>query len=598
MLEYLGALWTREPIRGDGYEGYGRIVKGVLTNSNSEAYADKKVRVFVKDWFGIPYYVGKGKTDKNGYFKIKYRWTSGMFSFNYRVVVAVVERIPFSESLKFAKQTISCETIERKASVQQSKIDIGIHKLSVNFRGAASYSKEERVERLSPAQIKVLTQVQKPSRIPSPDYLKRFLVAVFPPMIKRVFANFPGLSAQTAQKIFDTLSQPYERYPNTPEALIDCLLNTVCAVPYKKEGDEVSWTANWDVGPLTGERVDFDKEDSLPNVKVTAVIIDEKVVCQSIEIQFRKEASQKIDPDKVSKNQLEWACYIAKSVFALKGEIEEHLAKGHLLVGIDAEKFFKYIKPENPIFKALAPHLLMVDFINWAGSLGIIFDEGSVLEALTALMGKSLGEFFVSGIVDRANYLAEEDELVQPSLSDDHHKAKAEKAHLKVLQKYVEEFIEKNEEEIEKYWKEIYQWSKSVNKSCPAIPKITKSKTTPSEQDFERLKARMVRLLFLATIGHGIIHGSQAVLMNIFSASLGLEKKALKEKNFAHDGNTKTSQAAYQLFIAHALMRFNTNKLIDNREGNIDPDLLKIIDEHRKEYPKGVRERIPQYVEI
>lgn len=597
MLEYIGSFWSGAPINGPK-EGCERKVKGILTDHTSTPCKDKKVKVFVKDWFGISHYVGKGKTDDKGMFTIKYNWTSGWASSNYRVVIAVIDKVSPFEQLKTAKKTVGLEVIERKVSVQQSKIDIGKYKLPEDYVHAESIEEGAKVERMPPEKIKALTKVQKPSRIPSPDYFRRFLAAVAPVAIKRGLSNLPGVSTKTAQAIFDTLSSKYDHYPNTPEALIDCLMNTVCSVPYKRDGDTVTWEANWDICPLTGNKVEFDKENSLPNVKVVAKIVDDKVICESIEIQFRDEASETFLMDS-PKDDLERACYIAKSVFALKGELEEHLAKGHLLVGIDAEKFFKYITPENAIYKPLSPHLLAVDFINWAGSLGIIFDTGSVLEALTALTGNSLGELFVSGIVDRADYTQGE-ELVQKPLTKDHVKAIGEQVHLKILTLYVDYVIEQNIQEIskEENWKQIYRWSKSVNNRCSAIPKITESKTKPQDGDIERLRARMIRLLFLATIGHGIVHAGQAVLMNVFSASMGMENRALKNEAFAPDGNTNTSKAAYQLFIAWALMRFNTNKLIDNREGNVDPELLKLIDKHREEYPEGIREMIPQYVEI
>jgi len=407
------------------------------------------------------------------------------------------------------------------------------------------------------------------------------------------------ISLEKVQYIFDLVGKKYERYPNTPEALIDCLLNTVCAVPYKLDGNLISWEALWDKSPLTGKQLEFDKEDALPNVRVFAQKDEKqgKLKLHSIEIKFRSDTDWKVVD--LNDDLLDWAIYVAKSVFALKGEAEEHLAKGHLLLGIDAEKFHKYISAGNPLYKALAPHLDQVEFINWIGSMGIIFDKNSILEAVTALMGESLGEIFVGAMVENGDYTRED--LIQLPLSDEHTKAHAEVHHDMVLKEYVNQVLEEDGEKIikPKYWKEIYDWSSSVYGRCNAIPKITESEDGPQQGDLDRLRARMKRLLFLATLGHGGVHAGQGVLTNVFSASMGMNNRALTEDGkFAPDGNTDPRMAAYAIFIARTLMNFETKNLIDDWYKAIDPRLLALVEKYKEGYPEGILEKTPESVQI
>lgn len=585
MTHYLGAMITGSPIRYESNENYNRIIKGQFSyEDDDKPYAEKKVNIFIQGWFGR-FFIGKVRTDEGGKFKFKCHWECGWFS-NLHVILAIMKKArPFSNyGVLCAKKTVSVEEIHLKTSAQTFIIDAG------------EYALKKQV------QPKDLTKVATPTRIQmqSPDYFFRFAKAVFPEAVKRLVVNIAGgrMSLETVQYVFDLVGKQYDHYPNTAGALIHCLMNTVCAVPYRLEDNLIVWEALWDKSPLTGNPLKFDKEDALPNVRVFGKKDTPQgpVKLHSIEIKFRSDSDWKVvNPDD---ELLEWAVYVAKSVFALKGEAEEHLAKGHLLLGIDAEKFQKYISPGNPLYKVLSPHLDQVEFINWIGSMGIIFDNNSVLESLTALTGESLGEVFVSAVVRNGDYTRKDH--VQEPLCEEHTKAHAEMHHLSVLKDYVDQVLIEDGEKIAepKYWKEIHDWTDSVYKRCQAIPRVTESEDGPQNGDMERLKARVGRLLFLATLGHGGVHAGQGVLTNVFSASMGMNNRALKEGKLATDGNTDPRQGAYGIFIARTLMNFETDKLIDNRHGAVDPRLLAIVNKRREGYPPHILKMIPEAVQI
>lgn len=568
VIQYANSFLTGKAHFGarSNIQSLNRSISGKLVYQDDKLPdADVKIHVFAKDLLGVNHFLGKTKTDRDGNFNFRYNWSGTCLDYSHRLVLAVVDsRRPFaSKGFHGAKTDVVVDKIEVTLPVETKKVDLGTK--HVTYGNMPSD----------------LTKLNKPpeTHMHAVGYYWKLFKAVFPEAVKSgvvyLFQNW--ISTASVQKFYDSFGPQYPKTKLTPDALIDELLNKICATDYVQKGDRVTWTAVWD-------GFEMDQVDSLPNVQVDAKLnSDEELKLESISIQFRGEqAPQKIYFDvPVTEAKSNWAIYVALSTFALKGEAEIHLAEGHVLPGIPAKTFFKYIKPSNPIYKLLAPHLGQLDFINWLGSMGIIFGKGSVLD-VSALNEKSIAEVILKFMILKADYLGYS---TKKPICKNHYHAIAEEKYFNLLFAFFEKFVEDHWVEISKSenWEMICRWSTAMNKHFSAIPQMTQVKKDPNDQDKANLVKFMAWLVSKTTFLHWAAHSRQALLTG--SASMNLQRKGKdNEGNLAPFGNTPAVSYSKQLFNARSLLNFDGDAFLQNPYGDMHPELLAYMKKHLKNF--------------
>jgi hypothetical protein len=546
---------SSEPLTEKQISDYVHRIGGRLMYKGDDvALHDIKVRVYAKNFFGQKQYLGSARTDENGQFTFTYKWKPGYFSKNHHLTLGIVGiKRPFSDKgLTCAKSEVALQKIEKTIPVNVHEIDF--KDIPVDFA-------------MVPPNI---TDVIKPPATHEQSFRwkAKLFVASFLEVIKRVVVKLFGwmMSSKSVQGLYSLFGTKYPVRKLTEKNIINELLNEISAVDYRVKGNQVTWSANWD-------GLNLDIKDSLPNVDVVAETTENGgMKLKRISIRYRED--EKATVATPTDKNFRWAAYIARSTFALKGEAEVHLGLGHVLPHIVAKPLFKYLSPQNPIFKLVAPHLGQVHNINYLGSKGIIYGEGSVLET-SALDSDAVTRVIVNTLHTKANYMAYEP---KEPLCDNHHLAKVQKEYFKQLHEYFTKYVEGNKEELTKYWKEIYTFSTKLHKRFNKIPKITTSPDGPQPGDLQRLSKLMAWVVNLTTFHHWAAHSRQNILADIRSCSLAIQHRALnKDNTFNEYGNTSVQAANTQNFISRTLLNWDGDKMVDDPYKNMDPGLLRII---------------------
>lgn len=543
----------------------GRSVQGRLffVDENLPA-TGYKVTLFTKDFFGFKHYAGEAKTDQDGHFKINYEWKPGLLAENHRFVLGVVERRrPFAEQgFHGLKKLVPLQTIDLTTPVNDRDTDLG--------RVAAQFAQ-------IPPKI---TDAMKPEAHHEQPFrwTWKFFKASFPETIKKItiaaFGRFMSISQ--VQGLYNLFGHKYPLRPLTLDNLIHELQNEICAVDYKVDGDKVTWTANWDV-------YTFDQVESLPNVVVHAKKADGQLNVEKIEIKYRQDQEPTVV--KPGDDNLDWGVYVARSVFALKGEGSSHLGIGHVLPHLIAKSFFKHLRPGNPIFDVAAPHLGQLFHINHLGSKGVIYGKGSVLEA-SALDEDAVAGVIVSALTENADYTCYSP---KEPLSDSHYLAKAQLEYYKKLETFFTNYVENNKDAIKANWHQIFNFSQSMHKRFDKIPPVTTSREAPADGDLKRLAQLLTWVVNLTTFHHWSIHSKQQILTDVRSCSLGMVNRGL-DSNGKLDpfGNTPIKVADIQNSIARTLLNWDGDPMVENPYGNMNQGLLDLAKEFTGKLAKEV----------
>ncbi len=571
-LSYLRALQTGRNLTavvvGDdafchhkrSHADHKRSIAGRVFSDNLPV-GGQKINFYIKDFFNFNYFIGSAKSNDAGDFKLNYMWTPGWFTRSQRIVMEVVEeRLPFSkEGLLCVKHDVLLERIERKLPLKIYHNDLRNISLTYELR-----SNDLTV---IPAPL--------PNHTQSPHYFTKFFKAAFPEATKRVFVTLFNrfLSTSNVQRIYDSFGPSYVKRPLTAENLIEELLNHVCSVGASTKDPQIVWEANWDAFEL-------EELNTMPNLRVVAAKTDDGTLkLDSIGIKFRNEAEETIVT--ALDDKLPWALFVARSIFALEGEAKFHLAEGHILPGVCAQEFFTFIKPENPLFAVLQPHLSQLDFINWLGSKGIIFGSGSVLD-ISALTPNSVARVIIDHVKAKADWL---NYKPQVPLAPNHYLAKGENFHFNLLHDFFKEYIQTNKAAIMQDWEAVHSWSVAMHSHLQELPQLTTTLDNPTQIDLDNLAKFCAWLVSKSTFLHWAAHSRQQLLTDVNQASLAMENKALDiTGNLASFGNMLPKNANQQLFVARTLLNFDGDSIFKNPYGDVHPRLLELLNEHKAKY--------------
>ena len=519
-----------------------------------------KVRFYAKTFFGGQEYLGSAKTDRTGRFTFHYEWQARCWQRTHEVVVEMIEqRRPFAtQGLFCAKNKVAIGTANLSFPANQMENDIGDYHLA--YRNIPTD----------------LTVVEKPvpSHMQSPSFFWKLTKAAFPELVKNLLVKLfqTWVTVPQVQKLYDSFGAQYAKRAATPDRLIEELLNEICAVDCEEKEGQVSWKAEWD-------HLEFDMQDSLPNVIVVAQKEKGDLKLKHIEIQFREDLEPRRIP--TGDEKLEWGIFVARSVFALKGEAEVHLAEGHLLPGLAAKAFFKHIKPSNPIFAAAAPHAGQLDFINWIGAQGVIFGKGSVLE-ISSLSDQSVSRIILDHMKKKADYTKD---IPTVPINHQHVRARVSALHYQILLQYFQDLVRGRRQEIVNCKEQIFRWSESMHSKLRDIPKIMASADEFTPQDEERLIRCLAWFVHKTTFLHWSAHSRQQILTDIRTAALAMRKFGLDSTGkLAFGGNMDPVKVNSQLFTARLLLNFEGASLTQNPYGDVDPELIRRIQERKAEY--------------
>ncbi len=437
-----------------------------------------------------------------------------------------------------------------------------------------------RIPKASAARVRLVSEyarqpLQLTATLPPPTtqwqsvpYLISLFKASVPQIPKALFvATFSRwLTGGQVQKIYDSFGPKCPKLELTGENLIDCLLNGIGNVGFRKEGERAVWEADWDDCKLKKGREDF------PNVKVVAKPQNDngqvKYVLESITLKFRDERQEQVvTPDNIEK--IRWAIYLSLAVFGLKGEIEGHLAEGHLFTGEVAIPFFKYITKDNPIYSHVGPCL---DQAHWINFLGVNEPDGIIKKGLDGSPiasqrepgaganggpgTKIMQDLLADGVKKKANWKRP----LETPLGEQDYFNHCLHVHYEMLHEYYTELITNNQQKLTDHWHEIYAWSEAIYSRLPECPKITEREHNPEKKDFENLAIFLARVVSVPTLVHWIRHSRQRPYY-----SFGVRNKALdKNGRFAPDGNTSASDTNDQYLITNTLLNFRAVTFLED----------------------------------
>lgn len=514
---------------------------------------EKEVHIYATNWLGRKKCLGITPLDSSNCFKFNYITPTQVFK-TYNISLEI-----FEKNRPFASQ--------------------GLHGYcEIKPLGKATIQLDNQPEQnltITDEQIKNLTHINKPRSQGnlSINYVMRLVQAVGPEVLKSAMVKlfYPWMTVEKIQKLYDTFGPQYPYNEPTIQNLTNELLNTICAVDFEKNGDQISWTANWD-------GYQFDRENSLPNVSIKARKEQDNLIIESIKIKFRGQEEQTIDPEKSSPEEVKWAIFIARSIFALKGEAEIHLAEGHLLPGIFGESFLTSVSKQNPLYDVTARYLENLEFINWLGGHGIIFGKGSVIE-VSALTEHSVAEVVIKYMKKKADFINYQP--IEP-ITSNHYRASVGKLHYNILLNFFTDYIDKHWDQIALYKHEIFNWSESMHKKLSSIPKIMSSQDHFSkEMEGKRLALCLASLVNQTTFLHWSCHARQELLTHLELASLcSLNNARSPDGSPIKFGNTPKDVANMQLKLSRALLNFKSHRFVDYA----NQELLERIDRVRSSY--------------
>lgn len=474
--------------------------------------------------------LGKTETNKNGEFEILVQKTR---SYSINLPLQIMDDIrPFAMKTLWGNTMVAVDEIRvpLQSNTSYDTIDIGTQ--VITFANAS----------------KSLNEVEKPPRshMPSLDFFRRLNKAALAEVPKIFFITLfkRWLTTEQVQRICDAFGPQFPKEAPTPENLIDALLNQICAVDYEETETGTVWTTTWPHSELKFP-------GSLADVRVVGHFDENRnLLVESITIQFGKDA----EPITVKPNdaRIPWAVYVARSMCALDGEIKKHLML-HTLDGIWSDSFYKYIKPNNPLFALLDPLMGETRWINYLAFKGAISGPGSPIGE-SALTDETFYRILEDAVRANADYRTGSP---KSPLNHQHYLAIGGNQNFNDLLQFFTGFIETNREAIHSTWHQNRRWAQSMKNRLDAIVEFTRVEENPTIEDEKEIALALALAVHRQTFFHYAIHSRQTLLTDVRGVSLGILDQALDENgNFNPYGNATPASAVLGAIIARILLSF------------------------------------------
>lgn len=542
-------------------------VKGQLVSEGDTPWKKAKFNLYDQEGRFLSY----GKTSPDGRFKVLVPKLEGNEEKIGLIFRLIKEDSAPDERLNFLKERWEvAEAAPVKVAVA-SKVDIG--KLDFD-----DYFTEEKVPL---------------------SYTLRVVKAALPAKIKGAVESlkekldfFGTHTVESCQKSFGVESTPL-----TAENTWKLILNGICPIYLKKEGEYLVADIVWD-------RYAFDKEMALPNVKAYFKLEGERGVLREIRVEFQSkiEVGSSEVLDSVTRvyrpgdSDFEEGLRILNSTLHVYGQTVFHLGIGHVYGSFVAQAAYDYL--QNTVFgELILPHTHLIRKIsNELGKTAIFGEEGILnvsslsVDSISHRIADTLGALDPFSFRPRA------------PLTGQHAFSKAQNVHYRNVEEAVREFFDHNWGAIVKEWKMIHAFFDRLHKKSvpyrpweglddlsvfqdsaeiggrvePYLPERTKAKESdgevrsfrpiavdpagPKAVDREMMERFTVDYIHHVTLWHSWLHRSQytdtpfspsVMDLNFAPITLGAYGKG------AYGGVTE-GEAIQQLTIADTFRRFNT----------------------------------------
>lgn len=568
-------------------------VKGQFTGEEAESWQKAKFNVYDGEGRFLSY----GKTSEDGRFKVM---VPKLDSQEEKIDLAfrLIKEDPSPDQrLKFMKER--WEVAEKVVTDIQvsNKVDVG--KLEFD-----DYFTTEKVPL---------------------SYTLRVLKATLPAKIQGAIENlkekfdfFGTHTVASCQKSFGVESTPL-----TVENTWKLMLNGICPLYLKKEGDLLAADICWD-------RYSFDKELALPNVKALFKVEGDKGILQEIHLDFVKRGDAMSSEDFVSNKRVykpgdedfEEGLRALNSTLHVYGQTVYHLGIGHVYGSFVAQSAFDFL--QNTVFgNLILPHTHLIRKISNELGKTAIFGEEGILN-VSSLSVDSISHMIADalGALDPFSFEPRE------PITKNHVFSKVQKVHYKNVREAVKEFFDTNWGSIVKEWKQIHAFfdrlhKKSVpyrpweggedlsvfqdaneigGKADNTLPARTKSKESdakvrsfrpiavdpsgPKGNDREMMERFTADYIHHVTLWHSWLHRSQYT-DTAFSPSpmdLNFAPITLGPMGKGPFGGITEKEAIAELTIADTFRRFNTRAYALVKDETVYPGLLKRIEATADEY--------------
>ncbi|CRX38616.1 hypothetical protein [Estrella lausannensis] len=568
-------------------------VKGQFTGDEDGSWRKAKFNVYDGDGQFLSY----GKTSEDGRFKVavpKLNSREEKVDLTFRLLKE--EQSP-DRRLQFMKERWEvAEKVVPDVKVG-SKVDLG--KLEFD-----DYFKAERVPL---------------------SYTLRVVKATLPAKIQGAIENlkerfdfFGTHDVSSCQNSFGV-----EATPLTAENSWKLMLNGICPLYLKKEGDLLAADICWD-------RYAFDKEMALPNVKALFKVEGEKGVLQQIHIDF-VDRGDALSPEEFTHNEqvyrpgdedFEEGLRAMNSALHVYGQTVYHLGIGHVYGSFVAQSAFDFLQ-HTTFGQLILPHTHLIRKISNELGKTAIFGEEGILN-VSSLSVESISHMIADtlGALDPFSFEPRE------PLTNNHTFSKVQKVHYKNVREAVKEFFDKNWGSMVKEWKLVHAFfdrlhKKSVpyrpwegvadlsvfqdaneigGKADGTLPARTKGKESdtrvrsfrpiavdssgPKGNDREMMERFAADYIHHVTLWHSWLHRSQYTNTPDSPSPLDLNFApiTLGPMGKGPFGGITEKEAIAELMIADTFRRFNTKAYALMRDESVYPGLTARIKATKDEY--------------
>ncbi|MDJ0618847.1 MAG: lipoxygenase family protein [Calothrix sp. MO_192.B10] len=260
------------------------------------------------------------------------------------------------------------------------------------------------------------------------------------------------------------------------------------------EGEEWQYAVNYHTGIYKAEPGGILPEYS----EARFVLRDRTLQVHSIKYELKE---QTITCFPTQDKQWEDAKYYFRSAEYVFQEIQSHLARTHMNMDQYAMAFYRNVS-KNPIRELLYDHFEGLLSINKRGASLIIGNQGFIPEA-SALDPKSVDGVLIEELA-RLNYHWSPAIQELPDPIDNNHFDRAASAMWELLSRYVSEFFENNQPEIQTYWYEIEGMSADL-----MTHSISTSKEKFAINNQEDLQQLCVYIIYHCTFFHSWVNNKQ-----------------------------------------------------------------------------------------
>lgn len=446
-------------------------------------------------------------------------------------------------------------------------------------------------------------------------------------LIQKNYRNPQEPSYDEIQKSFpETLTLILEKdrkgYTRSDEFFGERMLNGFNPVIFKKDKNNPSLYTT----AFNGDKLTLTGKIDLPNYKVKFELKDGKLLPVEITLQFRQDNSLQPNPPLKApqsytpadgKKWLQAKRVVRATHLGVLGEVKAHLAQCHFNIEQYAIAFFRNIR-KNPIRGFLYPHIKEVVHINKFGRK-ILMDpkEGFFAKLEPMIINPDMLQWVRTsmGTYDWTGW--------QPRkpLCEGHTFAKLGNLYWDILTTYVDSFFVANQEEIAYNWSEILNFSnelvknsvpylplsmeqvddgdawydlneiehssnprQEVNGELKAIRPITIS-PQPTEQDIANLKQVCKYVIYQCTFWHSWVHNEHNPEFGELKYGDLLSNGSMGDED---DESVLPGRdvASIILAVSHMLTNFKYGYILKNEDGDVPPELIKLIQSKKAEFEK------------